>query len=241
MITLYQYPSKLGLPNISNFCLKLEGWLKMAELEYSVRDAMNPAKTPKGKMPFIKDTDGTIVADSSIVIDYLTKKYNVHLDDNLTPLQRAQATTLQRLMEDHLYWVTVYSRWIDEICSATILDTWFGGMPFPMKHLVPIMAQRGVKQNLHAQGLGRHDADEIYRQGKEDVDALAAILETQPYLLGEQPQGIDASGFSWLANLILIELPDTPITTHAKQYPQFTDYLERMRAQYWANDERFNG
>lgn len=239
MITLYQFPAKRGVPNLSHFCMKLEGWLKMTGLEFTVREVIDPRKTPKGKAPFIKDEDGTIVADSSLVIDYLIDKYQVSLDNNLTALQRAQSIALQRLMEDHLYWVVVYSRWVDQSSWPTIADTWFGDLPFPANKIAPIVAQRDVKQNLHRHGIGRHEPAEIYTLGKQDIDALAAILEKQPYLLGDSPQGIDASGMAWLANFLLPDLPENPLTQHCEQYPQFSDYVQRMRDQYWKDDPRF--
>ena len=72
MITLYQFPPAWGLPNASPFCMKVETYLRMCNLPYTTVNVLNPAKGPKGKLPYI--TDGSnIVADSGLILDYLKK------------------------------------------------------------------------------------------------------------------------------------------------------------------------
>jgi len=101
MIKLYQFSPAFGLPNASPFCMKLETWLRMAGLSYECPRGADLRKSPKGKMPYIED-GGKTVADSSLIIDYLTKKYSVTLDAHLTPRERGEALALQRLFEEHL-------------------------------------------------------------------------------------------------------------------------------------------
>ncbi len=40
---------------------------------------------------------------------------------------------------------------------------------------------------LRAQGTGRHSREEIYAQGKADLDAVATLLGDQPFMLGTEP------------------------------------------------------
>ena len=112
MIKLHQFPPVFGR-NISPFTLKLEAWLRLAGLPYEVVTVLNPGRGPKGKLPFIVDDDGTVVADSSLIIEHLTRSRGVDLDRELSREERAQALALQRLFEDHLYFVGLWSRWID--------------------------------------------------------------------------------------------------------------------------------
>ena len=53
MITLHQFPSAWGLPNASPFCMKVETYLRMCNLPYTTVNVLNPAKGPKGKLPYI--------------------------------------------------------------------------------------------------------------------------------------------------------------------------------------------
>ena len=60
-ITLYQYQPWMGLPNPSPFCMKLETYLRMAQLPFvapqiSLRQM---GRAPKGKLPYVRD--GTTV------------------------------------------------------------------------------------------------------------------------------------------------------------------------------------
>jgi glutathione S-transferase len=104
VIKLYQFPPLWGR-NISPFTLKLEAWLRLAGLPYQVVPTRNPSKGPKGKLPFIEDDDGTVLGDSSLIIEHLMGTRGIDLDRELSPEQRAQAVSLQRLFEDHLYFM----------------------------------------------------------------------------------------------------------------------------------------
>ena len=50
--------------------MKLETYLRMAALPFELVDSGDVIKAPEGKLPYIDD-GGTIVADTSFVIDYL--------------------------------------------------------------------------------------------------------------------------------------------------------------------------
>lgn len=103
MIKLHQFAPAFGLPNASPFCMKVETWLRMAGLPYERVNSGDVLRAPKGKLPVIDD-DGTRVADSSFIIDYLKARCGDPLDAALTSRQRALAVALQRLFKDSLYW-----------------------------------------------------------------------------------------------------------------------------------------
>lgn len=54
MITVFQYPRLLGIPNMSPFCLKLEAWLRMVGIKYDIREVADPRKGPKGKLHLLR-------------------------------------------------------------------------------------------------------------------------------------------------------------------------------------------
>src|SRR5579872_6852327 len=112
MITLFQFTPLWDLPNVSPFCMKLEVYLRLAKIPYKVKYVNNPSRGPKGKLPFIKDNDEAM-ADSGLIIDYLKAKYGDPLDHDLTHAQQGESRALQRLLEEHLYWVMLYARWIE--------------------------------------------------------------------------------------------------------------------------------
>ena len=234
MITLYQFDPAFGLPNASPFCMKLETYLRMAALPFEappgkMQDLM---KAPKGKLPYIND-GGKVVADSSLIIDYLKQTYGDQLDGWLSTEQQATALAYQRLMEEHLYWAVVYTRWIEPTGWALTKAAFFDTMPLPFKWFVPTLARRGLVKSLHSHGMGRHSQAEIYALGMRDITALATFLADKPYFMGSEPCSLDATGYAFLANLVWPPI-ESPLKQHALKYPQLVAYCERMRSRYYA-------
>lgn len=211
MIKLHQFPLIWGR-NVSPFTLKLESWLKLAKLPYQVVTLRNPGKGPKGKLPFIEDEDGTLVGDSSLIIDHLKRTRSIDPDHELDQHQRATALALQRLFEDHFYFILSYSRWCDPDGWSHVEPAFFGFLPPGVRQIVPRFLQRQVRQMLQHQGLGRHSREEIYAFGRTDLEAVSTLLGNRQYFLGEEPTTIDAIAYGFLANLLLV-----PVETELKQ------------------------
>ena len=101
VVYLHQYPRSTNGPNTSPFCLKLELFLRMTKLPYEVIESCEGG--PKGKVPFI-EMDGQTVADSDFIVDFLTKKFGLTLDDKLDATQAATAHAVQQMVEENTYW-----------------------------------------------------------------------------------------------------------------------------------------
>ena len=234
MIKLIQFAPALGLPNASPFCLKLETYLRMANVPYEIPPVTMAAfsKAPKGKMPYIED-NGKLIADSAFIITHLKARYGDPLDANLTPEHRAISQAFTRLLEENLYWAVVYARWIEPAGWAITRPAFFNTMPAPFKWFVPTLARRGLVKSLHGHGMGRHSREEIYAIGQRDITALADYLGEKKFFLGESPSSVDATVYGFLANLIWAPI-ENPLKEHAKQYPQLEAYCTRMRDRYFA-------
>ena len=234
MITLYQFAPALGLPNASPFCMKLETYLRMAQLPFDIpRPTLaHMQAAPKGKLPYIVD-GGRTLADTSLIIGYLKATYGDPVDGWMNAEQRALALAWQRLLEDHYYWVGVYIRWIEPAGWALSKQVFFKRLPVPLRWLVPPLYRRRIQQQLHGQGIGRHSAEEVHALGRQDLDALAQFLGDKPFLLGEQPCSVDAMAYALLANLLWVPLQH-PLKTHAQQYPQLERFCQRMKSRYYA-------
>ena len=95
MITLYQFHKHFDVPNLSPFCVKVECFLRMAKLEYTIAPVSDARKAPKGKCPYIDD-DGKLIADSEMIMDYLENKYQVNLDAALSNKQKKRSQEQSR-------------------------------------------------------------------------------------------------------------------------------------------------
>lgn len=230
MIKLLQFPPYWGLTNASIFCMKLETFLRMNNIPFKTISIRNPNRSPKGQLPYIED-DSIVIADSGLIIEYLQKKYNLTLDSWLSPEQNAQALALRRMIEEHLYWVTIYIRWIDEHNWPTTLDTFFGKKrSFYINVIAKIVRNRERRRVHHV--VGRHLHDEIIQMGLDDLKAIHTLIKA-PFVFGEKATSIDAIVYAVLANII-----EPPIESKLKEYaasqPKFIEYCQRMKQTYYS-------
>ena len=232
MIKLLQFAPAFGLPNASPFCMKVETYLRMAALPYELVNGADVMKAPKRKLPLIDD-DGTVVADSTLIIEHLKARHGDPLDASLTPIQRAQATAFQRLIEENLYWAVVHTRWVEDAGWALTRPAFFASMPAAIRWLVPTLARRGMRAQMQGQGMGRHSAQEIHAIGCRDITALADFLADKPFMLGDAPTSLDATAYAFLANLLWVPI-ESPIKRHAQSRPSLEAYCQRMKARYFA-------
>jgi len=230
MIYLYQFRPMFNIPNLSPFCLKVETWLKMSELDHEVRYQDDPRKGPLGKFPSIED-NGTVVPDSTLILSHLTKQYGVDLDASLNDEERAVSHAFQRMMEERLYWACVYNRWIDTNWDKTKKAA-FGSLPPIIRDIVPAMVQKKIRRDLQGHGIGRHKQETLYEFACSDIDALAKFLGDKPYFMGENMTTVDAVLYGFLCGIIRSGL-DSPMNDRAQQHQNLLEFETRIGQKYY--------
>jgi glutathione S-transferase len=230
MITLYTFGPNFGLPDPSPFAMKTQVQLQMAGLAYAA-DHTGLGRAPKGKLPYIDD-DGTVVADSAFIRDYIERTYAVDLDRGLDTGQRAQAWAVERMLEDHLYWVMIHTRWAMDENFAKGPARFFDSAPAAARDQVRAGARERTLAALHGHGLGRHDAAEIGALGRKTLDSLAAVLGDQAYLFGDRPCGADATALGFIAS-VLCPLFESPMRQAAEANANLIAYRDRLMRRYY--------
>jgi glutathione S-transferase len=226
-VTLFQFPPVWGR-NASPFALKLETWLKLAEVPCQVRETVFLARAPKGKVPYIRDGD-RIIGDSSLIIGHLKATRGIDPDAGLGERECAEALALQRLFEDHLYFVLLWSRWLDPAGWAETREAFFEHFPGALRPAARSYARWRIRRILQAQGMGRHRPEEIYAMGREDLRAVAVYLEERSFFMGERLTSIDAVAFGFLANILLVPV-ETELKRAAQDFPSLVAWVEAMEA-----------
>lgn len=229
-LTLYATRAAFGLPDSSPFVIKTEVQLQMAGVAYERASAI-PPQAPNGKLPFIDD-DGVVVSDSTFIRAHVERKYALDLDAGLDAHQRAQAWTIERLLEDHLYFAMVWFRWIEPENFAKGPAHFADGAPEGERERLRKEMQARKAAELHAQGLGRHQPAQIAALGERSIHALAELLGDQPYFMGASPSGVDATAFGMLA-CVITPFFDTPLRRAAQSHPALVDYVARMMRRYY--------
>ncbi len=226
MIEFYKFVPQFGMRDASPFVLKLEAYLRLAGVEYTTTEVMDPRKAPKGKLPYIRDGNQTI-ADSSFCILYLKDKYGDPLGENLTAEQHAVGHAVQTMLEERTYWVLVNHRWLNEGNQIIIRDAWFGAIPAFIRGFIFGKLVKDMKKGMVAHGIGRHSDEEIFTLGLADLKAFEDILGDKPYLLGDEPSEYDATGYGFLANFMAKPFPSV-MSQYIENSKTLRDYIARV-------------
>lgn len=234
MITLYTFGPAFGLPDASPFVTKAMVHLKMAGQPFEVSTKGFPG-APKGKLPYLRD-DGLTVADSTFIRWHLEEKYGVDFDHGLSSEQRATAWAIEKLVEDNLYWIAVYWRWMEPANFRKVAEVFFKPVPRPLRGLVGALVQRRFRGYLHGQGTGRHSEADMQRIGRRGLESLVALLGDKPYIMGQQPCGTDATLYASLAALTCGHF-ESPLKQVALSYPALVAYEERMRQRFFSRPD----
>lgn len=221
---LHVFPEPWGF-NPSPFCLKAQTYCRLAGVAVSSVPTL-PFRAPRGKLPFLDDGTERI-PDSGLIIDYLKRRYGDPLDRGLNADQLATGHLIRRACEESLYFVLLYSRWIDPAGWRIAKPAFFDPLPVFARDAVAALARRGVRRALHAQGYGRHTQEGVYAIGASDLAALAVMIAKQGYAVSERPTSFDATLYGVLANILKAPI-ETALKAEARRRPELVAYIERM-------------
>ena len=226
-LTLVTLGSAFGLQNVSPFCLKVEMLMTQLGLDFDVAVETDPRKAPKGKLPYLV-TDGSKLADSELIVEHLDQITQGRVYAGIAPRDRALGTALSRLIDDHLYWIMVASRWLDDAWFPNVVNGFFHIAPKPIRGIVAGMARRQVRQTYHLQGLGRHTREEQEGFARRDLQALQDAVAERDFLFGSDPCVYDFTIASFMAG-VYDQRPPTWITGVAEEYGALKAYTERVQ------------
>jgi glutathione S-transferase len=230
MITLYTFGPLFGLPDPSPFVTKADMLLKLSKLPYECK-SKGLGGAPKGKLPYITDGDVKI-ADSTFIRLHLEKKYGIDFDSGLSAAEKGIAWSVEKMLEDNLYWAVVNERWMDDANFDKGPRRFFDPIPAPMRVFIVPLIRRSVRKNLHAHGMGRHTNEEITELATRVIESLAAILGDKPFLMGSRPCGADATVFAFVVGL-LTPYFNSSLHTHALRHANLIAYRDRLQREYY--------
>jgi glutathione S-transferase len=232
MITLHIFGRmpNVPLPDPSPFCMKADVLLKMSGVPYRV-DTSGFSKAPKGKQPYIVFRDRKI-PDSTFIRWHLEKEHLVDFDKGLNAQEKATAWAFEKMCEDHLYQASISERWLIDENFKIGPANFFNEAPALLRPLIAWKVRRDVRKAIYAHGIGRHSTDEIAQLAARDLAALAAQLGDKPYFMGNEPTGIDATVFGFVASALCPAFK-TQARTAAESHPNLIAYNQRMMAKYY--------
>lgn len=226
-LTLVTLGAAFGLRNVSPFCLKIEMLLTALGLPFDTDVQPDPRKAPKGKLPYLM-ADGRCLPDSELITEYLNELTAGRVYEGLSDRDRARGVALARLVEDHLYWLFVASRWLDDAWFPHVVDGFFHIAPRLVRPLVAGAARRQVRRALHLHGLGRHTRPEQVGFVRRDLQALDVLVRDTAFLFGNTPNVFDFTVAGFMAG-VYDNRPKTWVTALAEDYDALRGYTERVQ------------
>merc|ERR1711884_984539 len=222
LVYLFQFTRSPQIPSISPFCLKLESWLKLHGIKYQNVDHKCKFRSKKGLLPFI-ELNGEEIADSNMIIETLSKKFEKEMPAELSQDQKNVQHAMIAMVENHLHWTTVYwkSKDVDNILKGYKLNLQSAiGSKAPASilnfYFKYTFCRKGLKK-VRANGMGVHTAEEIDNFGKKDLQTLSEMLGEKEFFFGDEPAMLDMVVFSHVAQLAMVD----------KEFPcPLRDYLE---------------
>jgi Glutathione S-transferase len=235
-IKLYKFGEAWGLADPSPFCLKLESFLRETALPFEpvpFDRKQSFSRAPKGKLPFIEEEDGTVVGDSTLIIERLSSRHGFDLDGPLDERQRAVSLAFRRMLDEHLYWTAVHFRWFEEPGWSKVRAAFFSHIPWPVRPVVEAMLRRRMAGALRAQGTGRHSLDDICRLAVEDIRALAVLLGDDDYFFGsERPTLLDLWAHAYVAEIVVPPI-DSPLKNAVLGLANLNRHCDRLQARLY--------
>jgi glutathione S-transferase len=207
----------------------------MAKIPYSTDILDKPPQSKSGKVPYILLKEGEILADSNVIIETVARERGIDLTYGRSPAEQARSHAILRMIEESLYFVAVWERWLQPEFWPITSDGYFGSLPGALRPLFASLIRRKIKAALHGQGISRHDPANIAHHGAADIKALSVLLGEKAFFNGEQPGVVDASAYGMLANLLGFPAR-TSLKSTVEACPNLVEFCHRVEREYWHED-----
>ena len=232
MVVIVRFgPGWSGFGCISQFVLKVETYLRMAGIDYRVKDVgLDFPDAPKGKLPYIEH-EGRVIADSNIIIDYLKDHFGDPLDSHLNESNQATTHMLKRMTEEHLWWIVNRERWWAPENPYWHTTGMLAGLTQQEYEEIRDDARRKCMEH----GVGAFTDNEIGTRGKKDMDAISLSLGNQAFFLGQQPSSVDATAYAFLFHILRAPYTSS-LKTAAQSHQNLSAYVERVYNAWFSED-----
>lgn len=214
----------------SPFCLKAHRALRLCQLPYTRVHGKMPASfkqlNPAAQVPVLR-VDGEPVADSSRILATLDRiRPGVLFPAD--PALRAEVWLWEELADTAVNGFLVAARWADDANWPQVKESYFGGMPGPVKAIVPAALRRRVMASLHARDVTRAGPAALAQRFSALLAHLDARAPHGGFWVGNRATAADVALFAQLHSL---RTPLTPAqSAQVNQHARLASWLDRVQA-----------
>jgi len=229
VVVLHMFQRATNTPNLSPFALKLETWLRMADIRYVV-DTDEPQNYRTDKCPWIT-LNGVELTDSELIMHQLQEKFHQPVQEtHLTAAEHGVGRAVQTMMDEHASIIVFCKRYLFD--RAVNMPAWVCKEYRIAFSLFWPLIWPQIKKFFDVKGVGRLTQQEALFFLYRDLQALEDLLGEKPFLLGEKATSYDAAVFAELTQVLYGCAPE--VESHVRgSYPVIVRYHERMKAAYW--------
>jgi len=180
---------------------------------------------PLGQVPVL--VQGTeVIVDSSRIARHLEARYPEPALIPRDPTARAYATLVEEWADEALYFIVAAFKWLNPVNRRAAVENTVSEMTgAALRPLVGHLLVR--RERLRYAGWGHTEATlgALEERMRENVAALAGLLDGRPYLLGRRPMLADVAAFAqlcWLGRYVERRL--------LAETPAVQQWLERLAA-----------
>lgn len=222
-VLLYQHPPWNSIPSPLPACIKVETYCRMMKIPYE-----NVYKTGTDqKLPYLEYQGET---KKQNLLGFLNSKFEVDADANLSDKDKACSRAFQCMVEENTFWSLMYYRWVDNFAET---KKYFKGLDFVRKNVRPKLDQGKCVKCLEAHEIGKHNKEEIYAIGEQDLRAMSAFLDDKEFFMGSEPSTIDCTMFG-LLSCLLHTADSSPLAKVVKEdLKNLVDFCDRMKLNFW--------
>ncbi len=218
------------MPSLSPFCVKVESYLRLSRLDYSVHITNNPLKGPFGKMPVLID-QGHLVADSRFIIDTINTRLEGGPDAKLSDTERATGHAISRMLEEHLYFALMFIRWCDDAGFDACKKEFSSAFPYGLKTMALNILRHRLIRQCKNQGMGRLDRNRIFELALRDLNSIESLLRS-PFLFDSGPTSFDCTIHAFLKTILNFEVSN-PLSEKIRNSKRLMTQINAMDEQCW--------
>lgn len=184
-------------------------------------------KTPKNKLPVI-ELNGQVYSDTDRIVKLL-KEHFTDIDADLSPLEQATSLAIIRMAEEHLYWIFVHFRWIEENAVKSFASLIMPNSIFLRNVIFPFIRAQ-VRKSLWGHGLGRHTESDMLQFARDDLKSLETLLGKDDFFFGKsKPHLVDIVVHSIISMALdTEEHVKSRATEVVKEYKTLLAFRDRM-------------
>ena len=234
VVYLCQFPLCPSVRSISPFALKLETWLRLANIKYE--NIFTMKFHPKThQIPYI-ELNGESLGDSNVIISKLTEQFGVSLDNDLTGEQAAMSRAATSMVENHTAQTGFHYRYGYNM--ARFVEFLQLGEYFNSQRSIRFWTKfqpYSTRLRNHLSGLSRVENATVWSLASKDLLALSAWLGEKPFFHGSSPTSVDCMMFGQLAQFLYIDIGFPQKTFIETDCRNLVDFVARMKEKYWSD------